>query len=552
MRSVGEYCTLVHEFHKVHKPSTITVQKKAKNNITILVVDDIPENLELFLDVFVDEGYQVLKAESGFQALEILSQHTVDLIVADALMPRMDGLELCKKVRSHEQWKTIPFIIYTSNYIDPEDEELAKSIGVDRYIMKSYGLRSLVNAVEEVLNFPSPDTVGNSVPPIDEYSFLERHHSIVMKKLEEKMKELEQYTEVLMQRNQELIASEGRYRSLFEQAIVGIAVLDNYVKKIVDVNKECCLLCGTDRSTILTTSSLPLYTLDGSPLDIFSLQRVQGLEVRLRRAHVSDRYVELSIGPIEIPNDTSFSLLFLRDITEQKRLREQMFQNERMTTMGRIAAGIAHEIRNPLAGISFNLQFLERRLQKGTQEHDSVVSALEGVERIRQVIEDTLGLARFKPPSFNREDIHTIVDKTLSYLKLTLRQKSIQIKKNYAEALPLVNVDSSQIQQVLLNILQNAIDASPEHGVIEISSGLTNHQHYPEREYVFVSIRDQGNGFTADVLEHLFEPFYTTKIDGTGLGLMISKYVIDHHQGIIEAKNDTGACVTVYLPREKG
>jgi len=529
--------------------------KLSRQDVTLLVVDDIPENLELFSDVLLDEGYNVVTAESGMQALEILSNRPVDLIVADALMPKMDGLEFCKRVKMNDALRTIPFIIYTGNYIDPEEQELAKSIGVDRYVMKSNGLNGLIVSIEELLNLTSNTETASapatsSYQQIDEQSFLERHHTIVTKKLEEKMKELEQYAEVLTQRNRELMISESRYRGLFEHAVVGIVVLDCSTKKIIDVNRQCCAFFDCNREEILNGGSLPLFDNEGNQIDVFSIVTPQGIEARLKRHNKSDLYVEINAGPIDLPEDTASMLLFLRDITEQKRVREQMLQSERMSTMGRIAAGIAHEIRNPLAGISLNLQFLERRIQQNSPEHDSVAASLEGVARIQQVIEDTLGLARVKPPSFQQEDIHQLIERTLGYLKLVFRQKSIKLEKQYAPSLPNIQVDASQIQQVILNIIENAVDASQEGGVIVISTEEKMFSSEEDKKYVKVSVRDFGIGFPPEVLENLFEPFHTTKTDGTGLGLMLSKYIIDRHQGIIEVENapDRGACVSIYLP----
>lgn len=516
------------------------------------MVDDIPENLELFSDVLVDEGYSVVTAESGIRALEILQKEHIDLIVADALMPKMDGLELCKRVRSMEGFATIPYIIYTGNYFDPEDQELAKSIGVTRYIMKTTGLTGLIEAIEELLDVSSVAELQQTPPqPIDEESFLERHHTIVTKKLEEKMRELEIYAETLLERNKELMISESRYRGLFEHAVVGIVVLMNSSRQIIDVNKQCALICGTTEDDIIEKNHVALRTIDGNAIDIFAFEEMYATEAILTRADGKDVYVEINAGPIYLPDDVRLTLLFLRDITEQKRLREQFLQNERMSTMGRIAAGIAHEIRNPLAGISLNLQFLDRKLQPGTPEHDSVTAALEGVQRIQQVIEDTLGLARVKPPSFRLEEIHPILEKTLTYLKLIFRQKSLTIQKQYAQEQLTANIDANQIQQVFLNILQNAADASPEGGTIIIATSIAQRKEEPTRQFVEIKVRDFGTGLSPEIQEHLFEPFHTTKSDGTGLGLMLSKYIIDRHHGSIEVTNADGGgtMVSLYLPQ---
>src|SRR5512138_133968 len=118
--------------------------------LKVLLVDDIPENLALLEDVLCESGYEPILARNGLEALEYLHGGTVHLIVADAMMPKMDGFQLCKEVKMRESSATIPFVIYTGNYVDGADQEFARSIGVDRYVVKYAGLGSLVEAINEL------------------------------------------------------------------------------------------------------------------------------------------------------------------------------------------------------------------------------------------------------------------------------------------------------------------------------------------------------------------------------------------------------------------
>lgn len=524
-----------------------------KPTASILVVDDVPENIELLAEVLGEEGYRVVPSCSGMEAIELLRREQIHLIIADAMMPKMDGLELCKQVRSNLLLPKIPFIIYTGNYIDSEDQELAQVIGVDKYVMKTDGVQALVGTVSELLRKRygfSPEDSGEQVSPIDDQAFLERHHTIVIKKLEDKMKELRQYAETLARKNRELTVSELRVRGLFENAAIAIFVLDHKAHRIVDSNKQGAALLGLKREEILLLSTIPFASTQSNVPDLYYSQEPFEGEAILQAKNGNLIAVDIAASPLHELDDSVHTLVFVRDITEQKKMREQLLQSEKMSTMGHIAAGIAHEIRNPLAGILLNLQYLDRHLPQGSPDLESVQAALEGVHRVQQVIDDTLGLARVAPPSFHEDSVNPLIEKALLYLKLVLRHKSISLRKHLAPNLPLVFIDTNQIQQVFLNIIQNAADACPENGSIEINSEVVPSPVDPLQQYVEVSVHDSGPGVAQDVLDHLFEPFHTTKTDGTGLGLMLSKYILDRHRGCICVCNaqSIGAIVRVQLP----
>jgi PAS domain S-box-containing protein len=390
------------------------------------------------------------------------------------------------------------------------------------------------------------------IPQIDEQAFLERHHTIVTKKLEDKMRELQQYAETLMKKNRELIASENRSRRLFEDAGIAIFVIDQKTKSIIDVNKQAVTLLEQSKEEILRLPSLSFASMDASIADLYGTQASRMGEAVLQTPKGNMIYVDITSSSIQGMDDSIQTLLFVRDITEKKRMREQLLQAEKMSTMGHIATGIAHEIRNPLAGILLNLQFLDRHLPQGTTDYESVQAALEGVHRVQQVIEDTLGLARVAPPSFREVSMNPLIDKALLYLKLSMRHKSIAIHKQLATHLPRVIIDPNQIQQVLLNMLQNAVDACPDSGCIDVRTDIALQPEVSVQPCVRITIHDSGSGVPAEVLEHLFEPFHTTKTDGTGLGLMLSKYIIDRHHGQITVKNASlgGAEVCIALPAQ--
>jgi len=521
--------------------------------LKILLVDDVQENLELMEDVLAEIGYTALLARNGVEALSVVKNESVHMIVADAMMPKMDGFQLCKEVRAIAAYAKVPFIIYTGNYVDTADEEFARSIGVDRYVVKHAGLGALVQAINELAR----QCYGRKLeePPsnqdqLDDQEFLEKHRAIVIKKLEEKMAELEIYAETLVRKNREVQASEERYRSLFDHASVAIFVLDRSTENILDVNQAGLDLLGYSRDEVLMMPRLPFTDTDFAAF-LQDATRFTSGEMSLLRKDGEVLQVDVGFGPLTRTQDMRI-LVYIRDITEQRQMRQQLMQAEKMTLMGRLAAGIAHEIRNPLSAIALNLQYLITKADRYSELREPLEDALEGTKRIETVIENTLNLARFTPPVLHQEQINELVRQVLGFVKISVQQKEIQFDTALIPDLPPARVDAKQIHQVLLNVLQNAIDASMEGGHVHVSTGIEPWVSADglDTEAIVVKVRDYGRGISAEQRRHLFEQFYTTKKGGTGLGLSISRQIMEKHQGEIrfDSPADGGTLVRILFP----
>jgi PAS domain S-box-containing protein len=522
--------------------------------LVILLVDDVPENLELLVDVLQEHGFETKTASSGQVALEQLRQHTVHLVVSDAMMPKMDGLELCTYVRKDERTASIPFIIYTGDYLDKEDEELARSIGVDRYVEKMGGVDALVDVVKDIVRERyGYDAHANALGSqrLDDHIFLEKHHAIVVKKLEQKMNELEMFAHTLSRKNRELQVSEARYRGLFEQAIVAIYVLMSDTDKVTDVNKQGLELLGYTKEELVAMPNFPFDPSEAVTLN--GLRNPEGYfgEAALKSKDGTRLSVEISAGPFVRGVDSKV-LLFVRDITEQKKIREKLMLAEKMSLMGTLASGIAHEIRNPLAAVSLNLQYLQEKIDGATPVAGAVLTALEGAKRIEKVIDNTLGLARMTPPKIRDEAINDIVEQALTFVKLSIQQKGLELILGLGEDIPFVQVDSRQVQQVLINLIQNAVDATPQGNAITlktycIEETLQLVEGVPADRSVVMSIRDTGIGIPPERMADLFEPLRTTKPGGTGLGLALSKRILDRHNAEIQIEPAEGGGTMVRL-----
>lgn len=226
---------------------------------------------------------------------------------------------------------------------------------------------------------------------------------------------------------------------------------------------------------------------------------------------------------------------------------QQMERADRLASVGELASGIAHEIKNPLAGIAGAVQILSKEFKGDKQKQKIVNEILQQISRLDKSVKDLLNYASPSMPSFELGDINSIIDKSLFFVTQQPKAREIEIIKNLDRTLPKIRVDYKQIQQVLLNLILNAMNALEGKGKVRISTYLSG------KGQIVVEVVDNGKGIAEEEMSKLFIPFFTTREEGTGLGLSISKRIIEQHNGKIEISSrvDEGTTVKIFLPAER-
>jgi two-component system NtrC family sensor kinase len=231
-----------------------------------------------------------------------------------------------------------------------------------------------------------------------------------------------------------------------------------------------------------------------------------------------------------------------------KRSKSYIRRADRLASLGTLTAGLAHEIRNPLVAIKTLTQLLPDRLEDEEFRNHFLQIASGEVDRISSLVNELLEFARPSEPKLEREDINAILDGMLLLISTETKKKFVQVVKEYTPDVPPVTVDREQIKQVFLNVLLNALDATPENGTITVK---TRSFLKPGGEhYVQVEFTDTGCGIPSEYLEDIFTPFFTTKIKGSGLGLSISNQIIQDHKGYIDVESyvNRGSTFFINLP----
>jgi PAS domain S-box-containing protein len=256
------------------------------------------------------------------------------------------------------------------------------------------------------------------------------------------------------------------------------------------------------------------------------------------------------------------TIISFKDITQLKQMQDEVIRMDRLASLGVLASGIAHEIKNPLAGIKALAQACEEDLEPDDSRREYLVRITRQVNRLDELLRTFFTYARPKPPDRNHTRVSDILGEVLNLLNKKMLTHKISFKQDLPEPLPPVWVDFQQMQQVFLNLILNAIDAMPEGGALHVSAavvqgpdaGLIRKQfQMPEalnQPFVQTMIRDTGIGIPPETLETIFDPFFTTKPNGLGLGLSIVYRIINEHGGDlhVESKVGAGTTFTITLP----
>ncbi len=403
---------------------------------------------------------------------------------------------------------------------------------------------------------------------------------------------LERTTE-LARANQVLLEGDKRYNALFSGITDGVLVYlmtENPTReKFVEANEIACQILGYSKDELMGLSImqiLPPESRTESPEIPEKLAANQTIlfEQQFIRKDGQPVSVEVHAKKFEFKGQQAV-LYMLRDIGERKKIQEMMIQTEKIMSVGGLAAGMAHEINNPLAGIIQTAQVMKNRLGNPLPANlktaetlglkfddikcylekrgmvDMLDSLLDAGKRAAEIVSNMLAFSRKSTSQFSREDIQSLMDKTLEIagsdynLQKKFDFKKITIHKDYAPNLPSIACKAGELQQVFFNILSNGAQAmmsmSSPHEVPSFFLGIN-----AEEGNIKIDIRDTGTGIDPDVQQRIFEPFYTTKPPGkgTGLGLYVSQMIIkNNHQGslTIDSTPGKGTCFTILLPLEQ-
>ena len=352
-----------------------------------------------------------------------------------------------------------------------------------------------------------------------------------------------------------LAQEKGFLETVFNAIQEGIIVTDSS-GKITYMNDGACELFGLDAEDSIGKQ------LDERVrgLDWHSLTRSGGPVTRdLEIFYPSNRFINFYIVPLIIEHraedvqadgaghQVGYAII-LRDITESRRTAEKTIESERLNALTLLAAGVAHEIGNPLNSLNIHLQLMKRAAQKleGKERDEleqSIKVARDEISRLDSIVTQFLRAIRPSKPQLQPANINAIVEETLHFFGPEIEARDIVVESELRSDLPLVQIDRDQMKQAFYNIIKNSFEAMKRRGILRIRTDMDD-------TYVRVSFADNGGGMSAEALSRVFEPYYTTKSSGSGLGLLIVRRIVREHGGelAIESAESKGLTLTIRLP----
>jgi two-component system, sporulation sensor kinase E len=241
-------------------------------------------------------------------------------------------------------------------------------------------------------------------------------------------------------------------------------------------------------------------------------------------------------------------VMILRDITKSRRTAQQTIESERLNALTLLAAGVAHEIGNPLNSLHIHLQLMERSVQKLHGEakaelQQSIDIARSEVNRLDSIVTQFLRAIRPSRPQLRPESLNTIIEEAVRFFTPEIQDRDITVKQELRSDLPLLQLDRDQMKQAFYNVIKNSLEATKRHGTLHIRTDMDD-------THVIVSFVDTGSGMSAGNLSRVFEAYFTTKSTGTGLGLLIVRRIVREHGGelSIESNEGEGLTLTIRLP----
>lgn len=525
----------------------------------VLIVDDMPDNLFLLEELLKEGGFEVSSAQNGAEALRSARSNPPDMVISDLLMPVMDGYTLCREWHADAELRRIPFIVYTATFTEKQDEALALSLGADRFVLKPHDADDLLDIIYEVLS-AAEKRMADPVPAslMDENVVLKEYSEALFRKLEKKMIDLEQA-------NRELTKSEEKFSGAFRISPSAFMITDLDTGRYMDINDAFTKILGYTREDVIGRTSLETgmwLNADDRKTFLDNVKRTgecAAMACQMRHKDGGVREITIS-GKILFCEDRQNLLAVLDDMTEKKKLQEQLVHSQKMETVGRLAGGVAHDFNNMLAIIFIGVELLKSNLD----EHHPLLAFVNDIDyaakRSRDITRQLLAFSRKQMIAPRPCDLNALIAEMQKSLARLIGE-DIELRFVPGRELGKVMVDPSQVDQILVNLAVNARDAMPHGGKLTIeTANITvdegygrEHAGFIPGHYVRLVVSDNGVGMDKETLGNIFEPFFTTKEvgKGTGLGLATIYGIVKQNEGFIDVYSEVGLGTSfkIYLRR---
>jgi len=350
-------------------------------------------------------------------------------------------------------------------------------------------------------------------------------------------------SEELTERTEDLEKLKTLSDVVFESITSGIAVLDDS-GEVRSLNTAGARMLALEKPPDLGRHASDVFA--GIPIGTLLKKAPEGglnrWEGNYPDKQGKDRSLGLSISPLKKP-EKGYVVIF-QDLTDLRDMETRLRTSEKLSAIGRMAASIAHEVRNPLASMSGSIQVLKNGLDLEDEDHHLMNIVLKETERLNDLVSNFLDYARPPAPTFEDVDLRDVIRETIELLEPAMEEKDIDLKTELPDEKVILSIDVSQVRQVVMNLIRNSVEALGARGKITVS---LKRERTPKGDATLLSVSDDGDGIPDEILPEIFEPFKTTKESGTGLGLAIVYQLVQIHKGTIDAYSEAGKGTTMTI-----
>jgi len=474
---------------------SLSTQKKPAK---ILVIEDDADCCTLLSQVLTDEGFVVYNSPDGAKGYNAIAEFQPDLVLLDIMMPKFDGFELCRKIRANDKTKSLPLLILTAKDAITDKIKGFQS-GSDDYITKPFVIGELLARINAHLR--------------------------------------------IQELKKELALSEERYRLLIENSPDGILLFSPQFELLFHNSKFIEILKGKTTEPITGRVLRSLFPIS----DLFAeisilLDKVVAMNGHVRRdvSITASNHGTIFLEMIGMPIQSSLARVemfqvIVHNITQRRKMEDALIQAEKINSLGILTAGIAHEVNNPLTGISNAIQILKKADIPSQRREELCDLILNNIGRIVKIVKDLNIFSQSYGSSPQIFSIQEAVSETINLARYQVAGGQIEFEWNPSNESFLLFGDKNQFQQVMINLLVNAVQAINKKGIISIKLEK-------ESKNVVIIVEDTGCGIPTDQLGRIFDPFFTTKRDwkGTGLGLAVSYRIIQLFKGTLTVRSTVG------------
>lgn len=479
---------------------------------TILVADDSELIQELLNDLLLNRGFKTIQASNGEEAINLFESDRPDLVMLDVMMPRYSGLEVLSHIKAVSPDTIV--VIMTAHGSEETAVEAMK-LGADDYLVKPLAYKEVLKLIDDLLekNAIKLDNV----------------------RLKEKIDETETYLAHLIDNVNEAIISTDR---------------DGNIRSF---NMAAETLWQVDEKSMF---GRPLSVLFKNNIKNGYVEKV--LEITKDEGRYNGEFVFIRNDSIDFPGHLSTSIIegvsgdkegivaVIRDLSSEKKLREQLIASARLASLGKVVDGIAHEIRNPLLSMGGFARRLEKEFPDDSAHKkylDIILADVDRLERMVKDIEEYVDFAKMHKADFKCVDPLAVVNEVASMFHFEGGGIKVDIK---ADRIPEIYADKEHLKELFTSIFKNAVEAMPDGGCLDVDFEVQDN-------YLSIAVEDTGCGIPAKNIKDLYDPFYTSKMSGAGIGLAKAYMIVEEHQGFIsvDSEEGKGTSFTIRLPIER-